>query len=325
MEYKDYYQILGVKKDASQDDIKRAYRKLARKYHPDVSKESDAEERFKEVGEAYEVLKDPEKRAAYDQLGANWKAGQDGFRPPPDWDSGFEFHGGGYTSDHAGAGDFSDFFETLFGQRGGGGGFRYSTSGADHAGFQSRGEDSHAKVYIDLEDAYRGASRSLSLRSTIMGDDGRPQLKERTLNVKIPKGVKEGQRIRLAGQGSPGYGGGPAGDLYLEIAFNPHSIYHVDGKDVSLELPIATWEAALGATIKVPTPSGTVDLKVPPASSSGKRMRLKGRGIPAKAPGDFYVTLNITLPDQLSDEEKALYESLKEASSSYNPRAKLGV
>ncbi len=323
MEYKDYYKILGVSRDATQDDIKRAYRKLARKYHPDVSKESDAEERFKEVGEAYEVLKDPEKRAAYDQLGANWKAGQQGFQPPPDWDAGFEFHGGGFTGDGAGAADFSDFFETLFGARGGGG-YRYTASGGA-GGYQMRGEDSHAKVLIDLEDAYRGATRAISLRSTALGADGRPHIQERTLNVKIPKGVKAGQNIRLKGQGSPGVGGGPAGDLYLEIEFKPHSIYKVDGKDVSLELPIAPWEAALGAKVKVPTPSGVVDLKIPPGSSSGKRMRLKGRGIPAKTPGDFYVTLEIVMPKEINAEQKALYEQLRQASSDFNPRAKYGV
>ena len=322
MEYKDYYQVLGVAKDAPQDEIKRAYRKLARKYHPDVSKESDAEERFKELGEAYEVLKDPEKRAAYDQLGVNWKAGQEGFQPPPDWDAGFEFHGGGYTSDQSSAGNYSDFFEQLFGR--GAGGFS-SSSGGSRSGFHAPGENSHAKVFIDIEDAYTGASRSLSLRSTVLGNDSRPQLKERTLNVKIPKGVKEGQSIRLKGQGSPGLGGGPAGDLYLEIEFNPHSIYQVNGQDVSLELPIAAWEAALGNKVQTPTPEGKVDLKIPPGSFSGKRMRLKGRGIPGKTSGDFYVTLAIVLPDKLSDKERSLYETLQHETSSFNPREKLGV
>lgn len=320
MEYKDYYQILGVAKDAAQDDIKRAYRKLARKYHPDVSKETDAEDRFKAVGEAYEVLKDPEKRAAYDQLGANWKARQEGFQPPPDWDGGFEFHGGGYT----GAGDFSDFFESLFGR---GGGVHRSAGHSAGGTWQTRGEDSHAKVFIDLEDAYQGATRSLNLRSAGVGvgADGRPQVHERSINVKIPKGVREGQHIRLQGQGSPGIGGGSAGDLYLEIAFNPHSLYQVEGRDVSLELPVTPWEAALGGKVQVPTPAGKVDLKIPVGTSSGKRMRLKGRGIPGQTPGDFYVTLEIVLPDNIGEQDKKLYEALQQAHQGFNPRVNLGV
>ncbi len=313
---------MGVAKDASQDEIKRAYRKLARKYHPDVSKEKDSEDRFKELGEAYEVLKDPEKRTAYDQLGANWKAGQQGFQPPPDWDAGFEFHGDSFTGGNADAAGFSDFFESLFGQAGGG--FQYRTTGTTSQ-HHMRGEDSHAKVFIDIEDAYQGASRGLTLRSTIMGADGHPQLKPRTLNVKIPKGVKAGQNIRLKRQGSLGIGGGQAGDLYLEIEFNPHSIYKVDGADVSLEIPITLWEAALGGKIKVPTPSGAIDLKIPTAISSGKKMRLKGRGIPAKQPGDFYITLVIVLPEELNDKEKKLYQELQQVSGYFNPREKLGL
>ncbi len=322
MEYKDYYQILGVAKDAPQDEIKRAYRKLARKYHPDVSSESGAEERFKEVGEAYEVLKNPEKRAAYDQLGANWKAGQSDFQPPPDWGAGFEFHGGGPMGDAASTADFSDFFESLFGHTGG---RRFSTGARASKAYQARGEDSHAKVFIDLEDAYHGASRSLTIRSTILGEDGRPRLKERSLNVKIPKGVRQGQNIRLQGQGSPGIGGGKHGDLYLEIEFNPHSIYKVDGRDVSLDVPITPWEAALGGKVQVPTPAGKVDLKILPGASSGKRMRLKGRGIPGKTPGDFYVILEIVLPTHLSDKEKGLYEALQHEGLHFNPRNKLGT
>ncbi len=320
MEYKDYYSIMGVAKEASQDEIKRAYRKLARKYHPDVSKEKDAEERFKELGEAYEVLKDPEKRTAYDQLGANWKAGQQGFQPPPDWDAGFEFHGDNFTGG-AGAGGFSDFFESLFGQAGGG--FQSRSSG--NRSYQMRGEDSHAKVFIDLEDAYQGASRNLTLRSTVIDANGHPHVKPRTLNIKIPKGVKAGQNIRLKGQGSSGVAGGQAGDLYLEIEFNPHSIYKVSGADVSLELPITPWEAALGGKIKVPTPNGLIDLKIPSGISSGRKMRLKGRGIPAKQPGDFYVTLQIVLPERISDQEKSLYQQLQQTNQHFNPRAKLGM
>jgi curved DNA-binding protein len=313
VEFKDYYQIMGVKRDATQDEIKRAYRKLARKYHPDVSKESDAEARFKEVGEAYEVLKDPEKRAAYDQLGANWKAGQD-FRPPPDWDAGFEFHGGGFTG--ADASQFSDFFESLFGHG-------FSAAGSGRAGFHAHGEDVHAKVLIDLEDAYHGATRTLNLQHTELGADGRPQVKQRTLNARIPRGVRQGQLIRLAGQGGAGMGKGKAGDLYLEVEFRPHPFYHVEGRDVFLDLPVAPWEAALGATVKAPTPAGTVDLKIPPGSTGGRKLRLKGRGIPGATPGDFYVVLQIALPPADSAAARTAYREMQQALN-FNPRARMG-
>ena len=317
MEFKDYYGIMGVKRDATQDEIKRAYRKLARKYHPDVSKEADAEARFKEVGEAYEVLKDPEKRAAYDQLGANWKAGQE-FRPPPDWDQGFEFHGGGFTG--ADAEQFSDFFESLFGRGGFGGAYARGARREFHA----RGDDTYAKVLIDLEDAYKGATRALTLKHTELGPNGRPQLKERTLNVRIPKGVRQGQHIRLAKQGGAGIGKGGPGDLYLEVEFQPHPFYKVEGKDVYLDLPVAPWEAMLGASIKVSTPSGPVDLKIPSSSSGGRKLRLKGRGIPAKAPGDLYVVLQIALPKADTDAARQAYQEFKKATN-FNPRAHLGV
>ena len=236
MEYKDYYQIIGVERDATQDDIKRAYRKLARKYHPDVSKEANAEQHFKEVGEAYEVLKDPEKRAAYDQLGANWKAGQD-FNAPPDWDAGFEFGGGfsggpgGGYSQHGsfeGADAYSDFFESLFGQSFRQAGGRTQGGYQQRSGFDSAGNDHHAKILIDLEDSMHGATRSISLRIPEVDSSGHVISKQRVLKVNIPKGIKQGQHIRLAGQGNPGIGQGKAGDLYLEIEFNPHSIYRVD-------------------------------------------------------------------------------------------------
>jgi len=313
MQFKDYYQVMGVKRDATQDEIKRAYRKLARKYHPDVSKEADAEARFKELGEAYEVLKDPEKRAAYDRLGANWKAGQD-FHPPPDWDQGFEFRGGGFADDGAG---FSDFFESLFGRG-------FSRGGRPRGEFHMRGQDTHAKVLVDLEDAYHGAVRSLSLQHTELGPDGRPQLRERTLNVRIPQGVRQGQHIRLAHQGGAGIGKGEAGDLYLEVDFRPHPFYRVEGKDVFVELPLAPWEAALGATVKAPTPTGAVDLKVPAGSAAGRKLRLKGRGIPGREPGDLYVGLQIALPPADSEAAKAAYLELQKAQR-FNPRARLGV
>jgi len=317
MRYKDYYAVMGVGRDASQDEIKRAYRKLARKYHPDVSKEPDAEARFKELGEAYEVLKDPEKRAAYDGLGADWKAGQD-FRPPPDWNEGFEFHGGGFTG--ATPEQFSDFFDSLFGRGTPGGGFTRSTRHAFHA----RGEDTYAKILIDLEDAYTGKSRTVTLEHTEVGADGRPAVRSRALNVRIPKGVRQGQHIRLAGQGSPGIGKGEPGDLFLEVEFRPHLYYRVEGRDVFIDLPVAPWEAALGATVKVTTPSGDIDLTIPANSANGRKLRLKGRGIPAKEPGDLYVVLNIALPKADSEAAKMAYAEFGRAFD-FRPRAKMGM
>lgn len=317
MDYKDYYQIMGLERDASQDEIKRTYRKLARKYHPDVSKEANAELRFKELGEAYEVLKDPEKRAAYDQLGNNWQAGQD-FRPPPDWDQGFEFHGGGFTD--ANTDQFSDFFESLFGARNFAGGF----SQHSQRGFHARGEDHYTKILIDLEDAYQGSQRTLTLQHREMTQDGQTLNKERKLNVRIPKGIYQGQHIRLAKQGQAGLGKGDAGDLYLEVEFRPHAFYHVEGKDVYLDLPVAPWEAALGATVKVPTPSGSVALKIPAGSATGRKLRLKERGIPAKQPGDLYAVLKIALPPAHSKQEKTAYTEFEKAFN-FNPRDKFGV
>jgi len=317
MEYKDYYKIMGVKKDATQDEIKRAYRKLARKYHPDVSKEANAEKQFKEVGEAYEVLKDPEKRAAYDQLGSQWKAGQD-FHPPPGWDAGFEFSSAGDGGPDLGG--FSDFFESLYGR-----GFRTAGGRAgSRREFRARGEDHHAKVMVDLEDSYKGATRSITLQVSGLDESGRVVTRPRTLNVRIPKGIRQGQQIRLAGQGGIGHGGGEAGDLYLEIDFNPHGRYTVEGADVYLDLPLAPWEAALGATVNVATPAGPVDLKIPPGSQAGKKLRLKGRGIPAKQAGDLYVVLQIVLPPARTDKQRRMYQDMKQEFS-FNPRAGMEV
>lgn len=310
MEFKDYYKIMGLKRDATQDEIKRTYRKLARKYHPDVSREADAEARFKEVGEAYEVLKDPEKRAAYDQLGANWKAGQE-FHPPPNWDSGFEFSGGGFTGE--GLGGFSDFFEQLFGHQAGAGQYTYRSH------VNARGEDHHAKVEVDIEDAFHGATRSIQLQSPELDAHGQLQLKQRTLKIKIPKGIKEGQQIRLAGQGTPGMGQGAKGDLYLEIHFKPHPLYRAEGRDLFIQLPITPWEAALGATVKAPTPAGNVDLKIPAGSNSGNKLRLKGRGIPGTPPGDIYVTLTVITPAAKNAQDKQLYDEMA-SRMAFNPR-----
>ena len=316
MDFQDYYSVMGVERDASQDEIKRVYKKLARKYHPDVSKDPDAETRFKEVGEAYQVLKDPEKRAAYDQIGSNRQAGDD-FTPPPGWDSGFEYSGSYAGAD---ASDYSDFFESLFGHES-----RSAQAGQGHGheGFNAHGQDHHAKVLIELEDAYSGATRSITLNVSEI-DGGQVVTKQRTLNVKIPKGVKQGQKVRLTGQGSPAMGSGQAGDLYLEIEFNPHGIYRVDARDVYLDVPVTPWEAALGASIKVPTPDGTVDLKIPAGTLSSKKMRLRGRGIPGKPSGDLYVVPQITLPPADSKLAKELYRKM-EKELAYNPRSKLGV
>jgi curved DNA-binding protein len=318
VEYKDYYQIMGVKRDATQDEIKRAYRKLARKYHPDVSKEKDAETRFKELGEAYEVLKDPAKREAYDQLGSQWKAGQD-FRPPPGWEGGFEFRdfGSGSAGGGPDIGGFSDFFETLFGHGAARPGARRSARD-----FQMRGEDHHAKVVIDPEDSYRGGSRSITLQVPAVDSHGRVTARPRTLNVRIPKGIRQGQQIRLAGQGGTGFGGGETGDLYLEVEFNTRSRYRVEGADVYIDLPVAPWEAALGATVMVPTPAGSVDLKVPPNSQAGKKLRLKGRGIPARQAGDLYVVLQIALPPADTPQRRQAYERMQQEFA-FNPRAGL--
>jgi curved DNA-binding protein len=321
MEYKDYYKILGVDRNASQDDIKRAYRKLARTFHPDVNKEADAEAKFKDAGEAYEVLKDPEKRAAYNELGANWKQGQD-FRPPPNWDQGFEFSGGGYTN--ADSAQFSDFFEGLFGQARAGGGAHGGRGGFSRREYSAQGEDHHAKVVISLRDAYTGAKREITLRAPELDDAGHVALQERTLSVTIPKGVREGQHIRLAGQGSPGIGKGQPGDLYLEIAFAPDPIFRVEGKDVSLDLPIAPWEAALGASVKCPTPEGAVMLKIPPNTTKSRTMRLKGKGIPGNPPGDLHTILRIELPPANTDKAKEIYQQM-ERDMPFDPRAGLGV
>ncbi len=316
MEYKDYYNVLGVEKTATQDEIKKAYRKLARKYHPDLNKEEGAEDKFKEIGEAHEVLKNLEKRAAYDQLGSGYQPGQD-FTPPPNWDAGFEystgFSGTGARGAEGGAA-YSEFFEDLFGQ----------AERAQRAQFHARGQDHHARILIDLDDAFTGAKRPIQLKVPKVTADGHVVTEERTLNVNIPKGVRAGQHIRLKGQGTPGQGKGEAGDLYLEVEFNPHPHYRAEGRDLYLDLPVTPWEAALGGKVNVPTPEGAVDVSIPVNSSGGKKMRLKGRGIPGKTPGDLYIILQIALPPASDGKAKELYEKMAEELA-FNPRAKLGV
>lgn len=308
MKYQDYYKILGVDRNASQDEIKKAYRRSARKYHPDVSKETNAEERFKELGEAYEVLKDPEKRTAYNQFGSDWKQGQE-FRPPPSWNSGFSFAQRGDT------GTFSDFFESLFGGAVGGRspppghGFRH--------GFAARGTDHEAKIRISLEDAYHGSNRSIEMTQTAGMSSA-----TRTLQVTIPKGVVNGQKIRLAGQGGKGTGGGANGDLFLELEFMPHRSFRDEGKNIYLELPVAPWEAALGCTIKVATLGGKVSLKIPPGSQTDSRLRLKGRGLPGNPAGNQFVILKIVTPPADSEKSRRIYRQMRDELG-FDPRKNL--
>lgn len=303
MQYKDYYQILDVSRDASLDDIKKAFRKLARKYHPDVSKEPNAEAKMKEINEAYAVLSDTEKRAAYDQLGHGYHSGEE-FKPPPNWDAGFEFSSQGFGG--AEAADFSDFFASLFGRMrpGAGGGF-YS-----QREFNARGDDHHAKVMLDLEDSFHGASRQIALRVPRMDAQGHVVLDSRVLNVKIPKGVYEGQIIRLAGQGAPGMGSGKAGDLLLEVHFNLHPRFRVDGRNLHLTLPVTPWEAALGAQITVESIDGSLKVRIPEDTQSGRQLRLAGKGIPCTPPGDLLLEIQVVLPSACHPKARALYETM---------------
>jgi curved DNA-binding protein len=296
VEFKDYYQTLGVAREVPADEIRKAFRKLARKYHPDVSKEPDAEARMKEVNEAYAVLSDPEKRAAYDQLGRNYRPGEE-FRPPPDWDAGFEFS----HHDFQGA-DFSDFFAELFGRM----------------GARGHGQDHYAKVLLDVEDAFLGAARQVSLRVPKVDAGGRVALESRTLNVKIPAGVREGQLIRLAGQGAAG--AGKPGDLLLEVHFKPHPRYRVDGRDLHVDLPVAPWEAALGAVLRVEVPGGALNVRIPAGAQSGRVLRVRGKGIPAEPPGDLLLTLRVVLPSADTPKARELYEQMAR-DLAFDPRA----
>jgi curved DNA-binding protein len=322
MEFRDYYQTLGVERSASADDIRKAYRRLARKYHPDVSKEADALERFKQMQEAYEVLKDPKKRTAYDQLGANWKQGEQ-FRPPPDFGTGFDFSQARRGRAHAGASSgggpdfegneqFSDFFSSLFG----GGEQAFAAGGTRRRG----GRDQHADIELDLEEAHRGVIRNVTLQQAAAPGQSKPN--ERTLRVTVPAGVTEGQSIRLAGQGEAAAGKGRAGDLYLTVRIRPHRNLELDGRDVKLTLPVAPWEAALGATLTVPTLGGPVDLRIPAQSQTGSRLRLRGRGLAGDPPGDQYVVLKVVLPPADTPAARELYERMRKELD-FDPRASL--
>ena len=319
MEFKDYYKTLGVAKTANADEIKKSFRKLARKHHPDVNKAAGAAERMMELNEANDVLSDPEKRAAYDSLGSAAQEGRE-FRPPPHWDAGFEFSDRGGGND---GGEHSDFFEQLFGRaarahRAQGRGDEFGGAGA-----AMRGSDHHAKIELDLLDAYRGADRTIVLRSARLDDAGRVVNEERNLQVKIPKGVFEGQHIRLAGRGGAGHGGAPAGDLLLEVLFKPDARWRTEGRDVHQRVPVSPWEAMLGATAKVHTPSGETEVSVPAGWKSGRKLRLKGRGIPgtgSSAAGHLYLELELALPPADSDDARAAYATMAQAFPTFEPR-----
>lgn len=317
MEYKDYYKLLDVTKASSQDEISKAFKKLARKYHPDLNPDNpEAEAKFKEINEAYEVLKDPEKRKLYDSLGPNWKEGQN-FQPPPGYEN-FHFQGGNY-----GQAGFSDFFETIFG--GGGGGFNFQGGGFGGDPFgrprRSKGRNAEVRLALSMEEAYRGGKKTISLQEQVHGPDGRPRMQTKSLEVNIPAGVKDGAKIRLSGQGSPGMGGGPAGDLYLNVEILPHALFKLSGVNVIYDLRLTPWEAALGTGVRVPTLEGEVELNVPPGISSGQKMRIAGRGLGKGAQqGDQLVQIVIRTPKNLSTEERELWEKLA-AISSFNPRA----
>jgi curved DNA-binding protein len=316
LQFKDYYQTLGVARDATADDIKKAFRKLARKYHPDLSKEPDAEARMKEVNEANAVLSDPEKRAAYDALGRGYQPGQE-FRPPPDWDANFEFSGPGFGG--AEASGFSDFFAELFGRMGARP--REAGFGRRETRFEAQGEDHHARILLDIEDAWRGATRQISLRVPRLDDSGRAVLDTRTLDVRIPQGVREGQLIRLAGQGSPGFGGGAPGDLLLEVHFRPHPRFRASGRDLLVDLPVAPWEAALGSVIPVGLPDGsTLKVRIPAGAQSGRQLVVRGKGIPGSPPGDLELTVRVVLPPADTARAKELYETMAR-DLGFDPRA----
>ncbi len=324
LKYRDYYEILGVPRSAGQEEIRKTYHKLARKFHPDINKSRDAESRFKEIAEAYEVLGDPEKRKKYDELGTNWRTGQD-FQPPPGWENvHFEFRGrpesaGGFSIEDLGG--FSDFFESLFG-----GGFRPGAGASFPRDFgigqRRQGEDHDAAVTISLEDAYHGGRKSISLQTAEVDQHGRVSRQTRTYDVKIPAGIADGTRIRLAGQGGPGDGGGPAGDLYLRVNIAPHPVFRVKGRDLEVDLPVTPWEAALGAKVEAPTMEGTVMVKVPAGARTGDRLRMRGRGLPGggnDAAGDLLAAIKIVNPPQPTAKERELFGEMARQSS-FNPR-----
>lgn len=317
VKFQDYYETLGVGRNASEAEIKRAYRKLARKYHPDVNKDKEAEEKFKQINEAHEVLKDPEKRKLYDQLGPDWQAGQD-FKPPPGWENvHFDFQTGPGAEAFDFGGGFSDFFEMLFGGRMAGGG----GASARQASWVMRGQDQEAGIEVSLEDAYHGVTRTITLQGHEIDSQGQVRPTTQNLQVKIPPGVTDGTRIRLSGKGGAGMGGGPAGDLYLRVHIKPHARFRAEGHDLVVDVPVTPWEAALGATVEVPVMDGTVNLKIPAGSQSGQKLRLRGKGLPKKGSerGDLFARLKIAVPKDLNEREKELFSEMAKVSE-FNPR-----
>lgn len=318
MKYQDYYKILGVSEDASADEVKKAYRKLVRKYHPDVSKESGAEEKFKELREAYEVLKDPAKRAEYDQLkklGAYEKDGS--FRPPPEWRSTAQYGTSDFSPDDAQ--QFSDFFASLFGR---GRGAAHPFGGPQRPP-QMRGEDIHARLAISLEEAAHGGEKQVQFNIAEMDESGRLARRNKVLNIKIPPAMAPGQFMRLRGQGGPGIGGGEPGDLFVEIELEAHPHFTVEGQDIHITVPITPWEAALGATVIVPSLASRLSLKIPKGATSGQKLRLTGKGLTGKNPGDLIVVLLVAMPRTHSAEAEELYKKLAEAERAFNPRTQL--
>jgi len=312
MEFVDYYHVMGVSASASADEIKRAYRKLARKYHPDVSQEADSEARFKEVNEAYQVLKDADRRAEYDQLMRHGYSSEQDFQPPPGWQSkaGFSAEEQNFTNQQ----EFSDFFEHIFGHRA-----QQQSAHFSERPFDARGQDLHSDLSLSLKDAFEGATVTLGIPKPVIQADGSIRKVQKTLQVKIPTGVLNNQKIRLRGQGGAAQGAGDAGDLYIHVHIQDDDYFHLDGRDVSVNLPVTPWEAALGATIEVRTLNGPVSLTIPENARAGQRLRLKGRGMPGVPPGDQYVVLTIVVPEAITEEQKAHYRSMSSLWS-FNPR-----
>ncbi len=308
MKDKDYYKILGVSKGADAATIKKEYRKRARKFHPDVNQEAAAEQQFKDLSEAYEVLKDPKKRKAYDRYGANWEHGEAQEKQQRNYQRRYAGAGSGFGGGGSRAGDYRDFFDSMF-----------SGGGRGHTPHRQKGEDVDVLIKIPLMDAYRGNTREITFQMPGISAEGRHTYTKKTLNIKIPKGVKQGSRIRLKGQGGEGYNGGEHGDMYLQIDFEPHVRFDVIGADVYLTLPVAPWEAALGAKVQVPTPTGSIHMTIPKGAVSGQKMRLKGQGIPAKQAGDLYVLLQVVLPAADTEQARKVYESMQ--GLGFDPRA----